>query len=362
MNLHSTGGHWLAQNDELARASWRVRWAARWRWLFRRWVFALTGLGVGLTGGWWLLLDRLHDYGHALQALQDVQQQLMALPQPRAVAAPVQPEALARLPVLGQQAATWLALQQVLALHRVSVLSLRPLQDLRTAPLPHQGVALRLQARFGDWVAAWLSLNHAGPVWAIERIRITPMAAGDALEIEAVLRVWMREGPEHNPAEAAWVQAARAQPSQGVGVAVFASPEVKERTSQTARMGEAREEGDERVSPQSPGFKPVLREKSSAQADGAPTALARERPPAGPLVFAPAPEHMPFAPWRLLGIWEHAGMAQAFLASGTHWFRVSAGQPISLEGHRLEAVAADRVVWRDPQGQLNTLTLESRTP
>ena len=334
---------------EVGYASWQVRWAARWRWLARRWGFALAGLGLGLVCGWGVFQDPLHDYRHALQAVHELQQQVAAQPRPRAVAKPVQPEALTRLPVLGQQAATWLALQQVLTLHRVSVLSLRPLQDLRAAPLPNQGVALRLQARFGDWVAAWSSLNQAGPVWSIERIRITPMAAGDALEIDAVLRVWMREDTERSEA-LPWVQAAMEQPLQGENVAVFASPQGAGLADATVQWRPAQEGDDGRVTQRKSEASPVVPQAFSDPVEK------------GSLAFASAPERLPFSPWRLLGIWEHAGQTQAFLASDTHWFRGSAGQSISQEGHRLETVATDRVVWRDPQGQRKTLTLESRTP
>jgi hypothetical protein len=345
----------VAVTGELGGASLQARFQARWRWLVRRWVFALAGLGVGLSLGWgWMVsLDILSGYRKAVQALQDVQQQLAAQPQNRAAAAPVQPEALTRLPVLGQQAGTWLALKQVLALHRVSVLSLRPLQDLRSASLPNQAVALRLQARFGDWVAAWSGLNQAGPVWSIERIRMSPMAVGGALEIDVVLRVWMREGPERREVETAWVQAASVHPSRGLDVAVFASPQA---TDQGGVLG------DELLV--RPLIRPMNGQPNKASAAAIRGAHASEGVPSASLslVFAPEPERMPFAPWRLLGIWEQAGLSQAFLASDTHWFRVRAGQTISQQGHRLETVAADRVVWRDPQGHLSTLTLESRTP
>jgi hypothetical protein len=354
-----TDGLWLAHEVKPGGATLQARFQARWRWWVRRWVFALAGLGVGLGGGWMVSLDSLQGYQQAVQALQDVQKQLAAQPQPKAAAAPVQPESLARLPVVGQQASTWLALKQVLALHRVSVLSLRPLPDLRSASLPNQTVALRLQARFGDWVAAWSGLNQAGPVWSIERIRISPMAAGDALEIDVVLRVWMREGPEHREAEAAWVQTASIQASRGVDVAVFAS---RHAIAQAGQVFQGGVWGDESL------VKPVARPLHAKPIEASAAAIRATNVSQGvpsvsmSLVFAPEPEHMPFAPWRLLGVWEQAGLLQAFLASGTHWFRVSAGQTISQEGHRLEAVAADRVVWRDPQGHLSTLTLESRTP
>jgi pimeloyl-ACP methyl ester carboxylesterase len=47
---------------------------------------------------------------------------------------------------------------------------------------PSQAVALRLQARFDDWVAVWAAMNARGPVWGIERLRITPQGGEVAME------------------------------------------------------------------------------------------------------------------------------------------------------------------------------------
>lgn len=341
--------------DAANQANRLVDLQARWRWLARRWAFALLGLGVGLLVGWLLVLDTLGEYERAVQSLNNMKQQIASQTPPHALRQAVPPEALTRLPVVGQQMATWLALQQVLSMHQVRVLSLRPLDDRRTAALPNQAVAVRLQARFSDWAAAWSSLSQAGPVWSVERIRITSMAAGDAQEIDAVLRLWMREGTAASESATSWVSAATVTHAPGWDVAVFASPQKPQPLSQ---QGDA--SGDH-PRPVSKSMSTQVDEPAAPLAEG-PADLAGPAAAASPRAFVSAPERMPFAPWRLLGIWAHEGQNQAFLASDTHWFGARAGQVISQQGHHLLAVTSGQVVWRDPQGRLHTLTLESRAP
>jgi hypothetical protein len=180
------------------RLGWPRLWRDRWRWLARRWAFALVGFGLGLLGvgsGQLQVLDALWESEAQVEDLraQLLAQQNQASHGPGAhteLNAPAgPPPVMAWWPVQGTQSAVWPQLERLFAQHGVRLLSLRPESASPMGAWPSQAVALRLQARFDDWVAVWAAMNSRGPVWGIERLRITPQ--GGEVAIEAVLRLWL---------------------------------------------------------------------------------------------------------------------------------------------------------------------------
>lgn len=304
------------------------------RRVFRRWAYACVGFAVGIALVWLMHADALQEVWHTERSLDDLRSQL-ALP---AVASGSesgsrtvqQGPVLAHLPGQSTQARLWPALQQSLGRHHLQLLSLRPVgdQSQKGAPLPSQVVALRLRGRFGDWVRAWAGMDEGVPVWSMEHLRISPLAGSEDVEVDVVLRVWLRTGAD---GALAWTgQGGTASGYADQGEAVF-------------------------------GRTPLL----EAQRAAAPVAgVASHTGASGSLghVDSPNPVHWPWAHVRLMGIWQEAGARHAILVSGSHWVRAHLGQQVSQEGHRLESIGDQAVHVRVGQGPLQVLNFEKGSP
>lgn len=327
------------------------------RWL-RRWGFALSGFALGLCAVW--LADPAvgEDHAHAAQTVARLQQQLAASPEAAVKPEkPLTPEAQSMLASLpgqirqGHIGADW---QRVLAAHGLRLQSLRPLPptlaDERHGGLPSQAVALRWLGRFEDWSSVWAACALTGPVCTIDRISVVATADPTEVQIDAVLRVWMRsdqgdEGGERLDPANGWpgraVSMARAvtdpRPSGRSGVALFAS----------GHEGAASLAGS------------VVRVAASAVhgADGTAGAVgvlgALGASDTAALDALPEdPRQWPLARVRVAGLWQQGADRQAVLSAGRHWATVSLGQRVTLEGHRVVAITGDSVSLRLAQGPL----------
>lgn len=311
---------WLLQR-------WRL-WQAPVRRTVRRWTHACMGFVCAAGLVWLWHADALEECWQTEQSLARLHLQLGASTQALAAAPTAQDhhaaervvQALAHLPGQSTTERLWLPLQQVLARHRVQVLSLRPLADRLAAPLPSQAIALRLQSPFGDWAQAWAGMNEGVPVWSIDRLRIVPAADSADVLVDAVVRVWLRDGPD---GAKAWAGAGVVEPAHVPQGAVFAS---------------------------------------SPPAQTLPAASNAAMPVEdGPLDSAD-PAQWPWARVRLVGIWQEAGRRHAILTFGPHWVWAPAGQRISREGHRLDSIGEQSVRVRSGQGLEQVLNFEKAQP
>ena len=315
-----------------------MRGRDRLRWLVRRWVFALAGFAAGLTLVAGLHVDAIDTLWRDDGPVQSLHQQLATqqgqvrkLQQQLGVTQTL-PKALAGLPSPDREALIWLQLSQLLAQHAVQLKSLRPVPERLASPLASQAVAVHLNAHFDDWVAVWAALNLKGPVWSIDRLRITPQ--GKRVEIEAVLRVWLRDGPTLPEAALATAQGpllldevpfepVRAARATLVHSAVFV---------QSARPGLTALPASKHVS---------------------------EDPAKG---WSANPGHWPLDQVRLLGVWHQAQGLQAILAAGPHWVQARVGQPIGPLGHRVTSIHAQEVHLRAGSGPVAVLGFEKAKP
>lgn len=373
------------------RRGWPRLWRDRWRWLARRWGFALAGFGAGClgVGGWhfqslqaWRTSEgQVHDLQAQLRDLQAQQQAQLRIPMrppaqfsaqagtprenrgPDPLAAQSSPAGpppiMAFWPTTGTQAAVWPHLAQVLAQHGVRLLSLRPEPPSAAGPWPSQTVALRLQARFDDWVAAWAALNAPGPLWGLVRLRITPQDGGVA--IDAVLRLWLSPAPKGASALAAapltveWHAAEPAPPAVGAGQRAHAAGKPVFVASAASRG--AASAPDPGLQPQAPGSTP----SSAAQQ---PTAVPSEAPAAGPTIptLSPDPTDWPLDQVRLAGVWQQAQDVQPILMAGPHWVLARVGQRIGPQGHVVHSIHAQEVHLRAAQGPARVIGLEKAKP
>jgi len=198
-----------------------------------------------------------------LQAVERLHQQLAALPaglstSPEKPFATEQQNMLKSLPVQARQGQIWVDLQQALTAGGLNLLSLRPLPpslaQASAARLPSQAVAVRLSGRFEDWSRVWAAFTQAGPVCSIDRISLAATAHPEEVQIDAVLRVWLRPGDVGVQAQAepegAWDGLTWLEPSQSgrSGVILFAQA----RQTGAASGGDAHAPGriDQRPAPQ----------------------------------------------------------------------------------------------------------------
>ena len=323
--------------------AWRARWPLwratlpgllqrQMRRTFRRWVYASTAFAVALALVWLVHADDWDALWRSEQSLENLRRQvaspsasLNVTPEPGAAqAGPALVQVLDHLPGLSAQARLWPTLQQTLARQHLQLLSFRPVDDAMAAPLPSQAVALRLRGRFDDWARAWSGMSEGSPVWSIDRVHIHPQADSTAVEIDVLLRVWLRAGPD---SARAW---------QGLGSAHGHS---------AARAEAVFVSGQ----PKDPLMPAGLVAQASAEAD---TAAKSET------MDSPDPAHGSWARLRLMGIWQEAETRYAILAFGTHWVRAKLGQRVSLEGHRLEAIGDAAVSLRVGQGPVQVLNFE----
>lgn len=343
------------------RLDWPRLWRDRWRWLARRWAFALAGFAVGMlgVGGWHFeVVEALWESEAKVLDLrakrQEQLQPSLHKSAPGSVAALTPPAGpppvMAWWPVQGAQAAVWPQLERSMVQHGLRLLSLRPEPPSPSGAWPSQGVTLRLQGRFDDWVNAWAALNARGPVWGLERLRITPQEGGVA--IDAVLRLWL--SPETtvmpksavSPVPTEWMTApVLTAQRQGAGAPVFVSG-----TSPSAAVtGVAA--GIKKVDP--------LPFSAGAASAGAPD--GRSSPLTMP-TLSPDPGDWPLDQVRLVGVWQQGQGVHPILMAGPHWALARVGQRIGPQGHVVSSIHAAEVHLRAAQGPVWVIGLEKAKP
>lgn len=344
------------------------RLAARW---WRRWVYALTGCSLGIVA-LWLAQSEVHDHHvQAEQAVAGLAQQLAALS--AAAAVPATPAAasdgqrrLASLPAVTKQGQIWTDWQQVLAAHGLRLQSLRVMAtEFGALPasasggaeqrgdLRHQSAALRVQGRFEDWTRAWAACAETGPVCSMERISVVALAQTDEVQIDVVLRVWMR--PDEG--------AVRAQPNKGdEGAGAQALQTVRLVPASAATLPRAVPAvfaADATAGRALTGA--AARAQDGVQPNGA-LATGTSAATAAPEDLPPDPRHWPLARVRWAGLWQQGGDRQAILSIGSHGAKVSLGQRVTQEGHRVVAISEDGVSLRLAQGPVFKLDSMSPAP
>ena len=356
MSLENQSGYPVRELSALAMR-WPHLQRLLERWL-RRWGFAVSGWVVGLSGVWLAQTQVSEDHASALQAVERLHQQLAALPaglstSPEKPFATEQQNMLTSLPVQARQGQIWVDLQQVLTAGGLNLLSLRPLPptlaQASAARLPSQAVAVRLLGRFEDWSRVWAVFTQAGPVCSIDRISMAATAHPEEVQIDAVLRLWLRPGDVGVQAQAepegAWDRLTWPEPSHSgrSGVTLFA---------QVRRVGAP-----------SGGDAMRLAESTDASATGASGATAGAAVAATVPVADALPEdprQWPLARVRLTGLWQQWADRQAILSAGPHWARVRQGQRVTQEGHRVAAITEAGVSLRLAQGPMFELTWGER--
>ncbi|PIT74093.1 hypothetical protein [Limnohabitans sp. G3-2] len=298
----------------------------------RRWGYAFAGWALGLGGMWLAQPEVGESYASALQAHARLAQQLADL---RPSAAGATPEKVAatdvdsgpqaqrlfsQLPVSTRPDNLWAAWQQILATHDLRLVFLQPMPSNGPVGRGDAGVshaaAWRVVGRFDDWVRVWAACAESGPVCALERISVVATPQPGEVQMDAVMRVWMRsaEGPPSDAlALADWVAAVQ----QG------ARPSAHSRTALFAPSGSSAAD----------------LQTTQAVAQVPPTGAAgRSAGEAGVSALPDDPRQWPWARIRLAGLWRHGDERQAFVSAGAHAVKVTQGQRISLEGHRVAAI------------------------
>lgn len=316
------------------------------RWL-RRWGFALTGWVLGSGGLMFIQSQVSDDYSQALQAVEHLQQQVagLAVSLPQMRSAPVDANAqrmLDSLPGAARQGPVWVGLQPTLSAHGLRLLSLKPILASATVPvadpvadpvaalgkvvpepLSSQAVAVRVQGRFTDWSRAWTALTQVGPLCVIDQISITATDQAAHVQIDAVLRLWLQPGQSEGawsvlsdaPLPADHLAKRSAGPLDGV---LFVQNQATDELAKPA----------------------------SVEAEGSSRALAAAE------VLPKEPQHWPLARLRLLGLWQQGPDRQAILSAGPHWAKVSLGQRVTLEGHRVALISDEGLSLQLAQGPL----------
>ncbi|WP_146183149.1 hypothetical protein [Limnohabitans sp. Bal53] len=345
------------------RPGWPSLWRDRWRWLARRWAFALAGFGAGLLGvvGWqfedWEALWDSEAQMEELQAKLHAQErpaQVKSEHEPAAMDSPIgPPPVLAWWPVQGTQASVWPQLERLLVQHGLRLLSLRLEPPRAVGTWPSQAVALRLQGRFDDWVAVWTALNTRGPLWSLERLRITPQDEGVA--IDAVLRLWLSPVASATPKPTETTDPAELLPGSarlalraGTGERVFVSSTL----APAASLGEAA------------GLKSKIPLPVPVDAELRSSALTlQSRVPALPMAtLSPDPATWPLEQVRVAGVWQQAQGVQLILMAGPHWVSARVGQRIGSQGHVVDSIHAQEVHLRVAQGPVWVIGLEKAQP
>lgn len=353
------------------RSEWREwrwggprSWRDRWHRLARRWAFAVVGFGLGLVGLISLHADTLVSLWETGRQVRDLQSQLTTLQAQAhsgamaatAVNAPPQPQRDKALwPAPGTQSLVWPQLEPVLAQYGVRLLSLRPMTQSQTGVWPSQAVTLHLRARFEDWVAAWAALNARGPVWGIERLRIT--AQHDGVDIDVVLRFWLfaqTVGLSSEVAGFADVLAglgtvARPDALRPIKAApVFVSTQLPLLPSSVSAW----------VSQNAEHVSAPLSDGSAVRFPGQQAGTQNLQMPA----FSPDPVDWPLDQLRVAGMWHQAHDEQLILVAGPHWVRASVGQRIGPDGHVVYSIQGQEVHLRAAQGPVLVIGLEKVKP
>ncbi|MGV0961509.1 MAG: GspMb/PilO family protein [Limnohabitans sp.] len=285
--------------------------------LFQRWAWGFLGAALGAAGVCWVASDTVSAHEQAQQAVDAALAQLQAQPTPPQPLVNPSTHAAAALwhRLTGHRLQDiWIDLQQALGAQGVQVVSIRVLPDASAGPLSSQSAALRVNAPYPEWVNAWRALSASGPVLSIERMSVVPQAQSRGVQMDVVLRRWFKtgqnEGSDPSAGPAGWAAVARSAVLPPSEADVFAQPG-----------------GDAALAAMTTGAH-------------APDSAAL---PADPL-------HWPLARIRLLGTWQQGVQWQAVLSAGGAWVPVRVGQRVSLEGHRVVAIARDAVRLRSAQG------------
>jgi hypothetical protein len=339
-------------------------WRDRWRWLARRWAFALGGLVIGMLGvvGWQF---------EAFQALRESEAQVLDLQAKLQAQAQVQsaqinpapgaalntptgpPPVMAWWPAQGRQAAVWPQLERSMAKHGLRLLSLRPEPPSPVGDWPSQAVALRLQGRFEDWVNAWAALNARGPVWGLERLRITPQEGGVA--IDAVLRLWL--SPESSQmSQSAWTPA----PTEWMPAPVL----IGQRPGAVAHVFVATASPSATLSGVAAGHKAVdPLPLSAGKAFRSSTKALETFDALQPMpTLSPDPADWPLDQVRLVGVWQQGQRVHPILTAGPHWALARLGQRIGPQGHVVNSIHDGEVHLRAAQGPVRVIGLEKAKP
>lgn len=322
MNLISRPSGALAwpHLQRLAQRSWR------------RWGYALAGLAMGLGGVWLAQLEVGESYASAQQAHARLDQQLADLRSSAAGATPVNVAAtngesvaqaqrlLSRLPVATRPENLWMTWQQILAAHDLQLMFLQPMPSIDTqgrgAALLSHSATWRVLGRFDDWVRVWAACAESGPVCAIERISVVATQQPGEVQIDGVMRVWTRS--------------AEGQPLDAMGLAGWMADVQKgPRPSDHSRTALFGPSYSPLVDPNTTRSEALLSPTRSEGQSAADTSLA---------ALSDDPKQWPLARIRLAGLWQQADDRQALVSAGPHVVKVSLGQHISLEGHRVVAI------------------------
>jgi hypothetical protein len=326
------------------------------RWL-RRWGYALTGLALGWSGMWLARPEVSEAHASAVQAVANLTQQLDGTPAGPTAPTPAQiwtatdksatdaQRLLQALPAGSQPEHVWISWQQTLAAHGLRLQSLQPIPPTstqgRSGALVSHAAAWRALGRFEDWARVWAACAESGPVCTLERIQVVATEQAAEVQIDAVMRVWMR------PAEKSAADVAEQAADQPTGEAVQADWMADGRT-------DVRRSQRSRVALFAPGL------DAGAVAAQAHAGLAQE---ATPLANANAtlaaasgadlpddPHQWPYTRVRLAGLWQQGDARLAVLSAGPHSVRVVPGQRVSLEGHRVVDITDVGVDLRLGQG------------
>jgi hypothetical protein len=326
------------------------------RWL-RRWGFALTGLALGLSGMWLARPEVSEAHASAVQAVVGLEQRLAGMPSGAPAHTPAKRSAmtdqsmavarglLSELPAWTSPEKVWTTWQQVLVAQGLKLQFLQPMppstSEGRSGALVSHVAAWRVLGRFDDWVQVWSACAESGPVCAIERIQIVATEKPAEVQIDAVMRVWMR------PAEK---------------LAVDVADQDFQTDWMPALQTGLHQSGRSRVAlfePSNGAASVASKATEASRADGGELDKNAERASAAVASLAALPDdpyQWPYARLRLAGLWQQGGERQAFLSAGPHSVRVMPGQRVSLEGHRVVAITEAGVGLRLGKGPLLQLS------
>ena len=359
-------GSWTAGGPAW-QLSWPKLWRDRWRWLARRWGFALAGFAAGLLGvGSWQHKD-LEALWESQAQVDDLQKKLQehlqqAQSKQTLVAAPAltpqtgSPLVKAGWPAQGTQAAVWLQLERLVVQHGLRWMSLQLESPSTMGHWPSQTAALRLQGRFEDWVRVWAAMNARGPLWGMERLRITPQEGGvGGVAVDVVLRLWLSPPPAGSTSLASANVATERMLGDGpvlaragAGAPVFVS-----QASPTAVSSLVSAELKHQVPvPVSAGLGVRAGNLSPDSQPGASTMG----------FLSPDPADWPLAQVRLVGVWQSGPSAQPIFQAGPHWVPARVGQRVGPHGHVVHSIHAEEVHLRTAQGAVWVIALEKAKP
>ncbi len=358
----SSSGHG-AIAGAIWQLGWPTLWRDRWRWLARRWVFALAGFAAGFLVILSWHFDDLEALWESEAQIQDLRQKHHAWIHPTPTKPPPgtaassdlpkgPPPVLVDWPAPGEQAALWPQLERLMTHHGLRWLSLQLEPPQHVGGWPSQTVALRVHGRFEDWVQVWTAMNGSGPFWGMERLRITPQASG--VEVDAVMRLWLSPG------------GARTTSVQGQRLAMrildeapIAPPEGRRATVFVQHVA---------ASANSPDWAAVSREAAALPAlagaeIGGHTRVPDSRPSNPPEVaLSSDPAQWPLEQIRLAGVWQSDQDVQLILQAGPYWVPARVGQRMGPHGHVVHGIHAEEVHLRAAQGPMWVIGLEKAKP